>query len=348
MNRRWKEYKEFEKMRPSGNENKRNKFPKKVGIIFLEELYDKRSYLGLRERVDRHSKTCLNSNKSKIYLNFDQLACAHFLLQMNSNQSIFDFQIIAHEFGFYSNLPRKKDKNIELLKWFNKRIDRFNTDGGMEDYGIDYWIGITSEQLLDNREFLIEKDDKTNNIFSLITSDVWETLHSPPSLFEYLAITVIVCSLISLNLDFNGPLGLHGILVTKGCIFDFTTLKPHRRILVSNPTLCNICKERLSELQKILTNLIKKEIPLYDDILKLLSREWMGSIEKTDSPIYNLKKNYGYHIDVHSGFYKKWWEYIRDNIRDNSTEWIVTGLISMIFLLIGNYLNIMFNLSQNS
>ena len=51
------------------------KFPKNVGIVYCEN-YD-------------HSNT-------KIRLNFDQIACSHLLLQMNSIQKIFDFQIIDY------------------------------------------------------------------------------------------------------------------------------------------------------------------------------------------------------------------------------------------------------------
>lgn len=347
MRRDWKESKEFEQVPEPLGETKRNRFPKKIGIIFLEEIVGKRSLLAPRKKAGGSSKTRLAPNKSKIFLNFDQLACAHLLLQMNFIQSSFDFQIISHDYELYSNLPRKSDweRRNKLLEWFNGQISRFEKEGGNDDYGIDYWIGITSENLPSNREFKLEKSDKSGKIFSLITTDIWETINSPPSVFEYIAITVLICSLISVSLEFNGSLGLHAPLATKGCIFDFTSLKPQRRILVSNPGLCNICKGRLLELQRIIKNATGKEIPIYENTLLILSRDWMGSLEKKDSPIYNLKKNYGYNVDVNSGFYKKWWEYARDNIKENTMIWIVTGLIGMIFVLIGNLFTNVFNLS---
>jgi hypothetical protein len=43
-----------------------------------------------------------------------------------------------------------------------------------------------------------------------------------------------------------------------------------------------------------------------------------GDIEKKDSPLYNIKKNYGYDINRISGFNKKWWEIIRDSILENT------------------------------
>ena len=55
-------------------------FPKRIGIIFLEKLdIVKEIY------KPKHSKD----------LDFEQVACAHLILQMNSIQSLFDFQIIT-------------------------------------------------------------------------------------------------------------------------------------------------------------------------------------------------------------------------------------------------------------
>jgi hypothetical protein len=71
----------------------------------------------------------------------------------------------------------------------------------------------------------------------------------------------------------------------------------------------------------------------------MLAREWVGDPEKRDSPLYNLKKNYGYDINRNSGFNKKWWEIIRDNIVERTAEWIVGVIIGVIMLLIGNFLS---------
>ena len=47
-------------------------------------------------------------------------------------------------------------------------------------------------------------------------------------------------------------------------------------------------------LEQIIHNKTVSNIKLCEDINKILSREWMGDIEKKDSPLYNIKKNYGY------------------------------------------------------
>ena len=79
-------------------------FPKRIGIIFLEKLEKiKQKY------KPRHSKD----------LDFEQVACAHLILQMNSIQSLFDFQIITlfedEDNEFYID-KRKRSLYIILIK----------------------------------------------------------------------------------------------------------------------------------------------------------------------------------------------------------------------------------------
>jgi hypothetical protein len=62
------------------------------------------------------------------------------------------------------------------------------------------------------------------------------------------------------------------------------------------------------------------DLSLSDDVNVIFSGEWMGSPEKRDSPIYNIKKNYGYDLYCNSGFYKKPLEQFIDSIIENSVE----------------------------
>lgn len=61
-------------------------------------------------------------------------------------------------------------------------------------------------------------------------------------------------------------------------------------------------------------------------------------MEKKDSPLYNIKENYGYDINRISGFNKKWWEIIRDSILENTAGWVlgtlVSGIITGILILL--------------
>jgi hypothetical protein len=300
-------------------------FPKKIGIVFAE-----------KRRLEK-------------ILNFDQIACTHLLLQMNSVQKIFEFQVITHEYtDQYFSMPPQDDHNDRFFEWFDTEISKFDNSNYGKSYGIDYWIGITSINLQYNRFVRAQKREngKSNKVFWIMTTDVWESKHTPPSLFEYIAITVLMCSINFISNDFNGSLYFHKELKTKGCIFDFTVMKEHRRLVVSNPYLCLLCEKRLMDLQRIIMDKYSIEVFLSEQVKRVLSKEWMGGPEQRNSPTYNLKKNYGYDLDRNSGFYKKPLEQFRDSIIENSAEWIIGGIIAAALSLVGAYFTLILGLGN--
>jgi hypothetical protein len=64
----------------------------------------------------------------------------------------------------------------------------------------------------------------------------------------------------------------------------------------------------------------------------------MGNIATLESPIYDLKKNYGYDADRNSGFYKRPLEVFRDSVIEHSAEWTIGGIISTALTLFAAYL----------
>ena len=82
-----------------------------------------------------------------------------------------------------------------------------------------------------------------------------------------------------------------------------------------------------------------------EELSNIISKKWMGSRDEKDTVIYNIMKNYRYNLDRNSGFYKKWWEYARDSIRENSVVWLTTGIIGVIFLIIGAIIKSNLNLT---
>jgi hypothetical protein len=301
---------------------KKNHLPKRVGIVFVEELPTKNS---LNNR--------LRENKSKIKLNFDQFAFAHLFLQLNKSQRLFDFQIVSPSELNGFDLP--KNSGTDILNWFIDQIQKFEEIKRNKKYGIDYWLGITSEQLWEDNLFCQGKLSEDKWIW-VITSHDWEKKYCPPSLFEYLISLIIMCCLNTLSHEYNGSLYQHEVDTTSGCIFENTQLKTYRRISVSNPLLCFKCKEQIQDLDNKIKN--KTGISLKDEVDNILSKEWMGSLEKRDSPIYNLKRNYKYNIDLHSGFYKTQWEKFRDSITEKSAEWIIGGICTAAFALFVAYI----------
>ena len=150
---------------------------------------------------------------------------------------------------------------------------------------------------------------------------------------------VIMCCLNNLSQDYNGSLHQHEVDSTSGCIFENTpsNSRTYRRISVSNPLLCHSCKEQIRNLDGTIKH--TTGISLYDEVEKIMSKKWMGNLEKKDSPIYNLKKNYKYNLDLNSGFHKTILEKFRDSIEANLPQWIIgtiiTGTIGGIFAIIG-------------
>jgi hypothetical protein len=90
-------------------------------------------------------------------LDFDEVACAHILLQMNYIQNLFEFQIVdPPDFIHSVSISTKGDDYV--IQWFDDSILSFSTK--KEDYIVqwfdkivlsklendsatDYWIGIT-------------------------------------------------------------------------------------------------------------------------------------------------------------------------------------------------------------
>jgi len=130
---------------------------------------------------------------------------------------------------------------------------------------------------------------RSKKILWIITSKGWDKHRSPPSLFEYLLATMFRCSIQSPSTELQDE--KLGILkfrskdhkVTWGCIFDFT----HRRSSVSIFKLCLDCESKLSLIEKTIKDKCNN-VNLVGDINTILSKKWMGTPEKRDSPIYEL------------------------------------------------------------
>ncbi|MGH9980321.1 MAG: hypothetical protein ACRD6U_02065 [Nitrososphaeraceae archaeon] len=80
----------------SGNNDETNIFPKKVGIIFIDDISDSKNTI--KNTLKKLLRKIKSKENNKPHLNFNQIACAHLLLQMNKVQDIFDFQIIRLRF----------------------------------------------------------------------------------------------------------------------------------------------------------------------------------------------------------------------------------------------------------
>ena len=96
--------------------------------------------------------------------------------------------------------PKKNPTSIDHL---DVEISKTNDYGQKKYKNIDCWIGITSEAI-DGNYFFLTKDkhsSRSGKNIGIITSEKWERRFSPPSLFEYIVMSVLACSLYFLNYD---------------------------------------------------------------------------------------------------------------------------------------------------
>jgi len=162
--------------------------PRKVAIIFLGDHR--------REKIK-------SSNIQKS--DFHKFACAHLLVQMNSAQNLFVFQVLFWEGEDGFQLPKEDENKDGLGSSFCKGITEFMKGNQEKDWEeTDYWIGITSREpkeifgetarnittphLHSDRYIYTVKSD-----VHIITSKDWEKKYCPPSLFEYLVLAVFIC-----------------------------------------------------------------------------------------------------------------------------------------------------------
>jgi hypothetical protein len=144
--------------------NEKNKgFPKKIGIVFFGR---KRSHQN--KRLGLFPKKI--GKQSMLFLDFDEVACAHILLQMNHIQNLFKFQIVE-TWRVISNISITKGEGDEyrvqwldvstgstqsftskdeayMLQWFEYVVSsKLENDSGCSSGSTDYWIGITSQSI---------------------------------------------------------------------------------------------------------------------------------------------------------------------------------------------------------
>jgi len=328
-----------------------NVFPKKIAIIFLEE---KRNYasFGLDYLHSFFKKSKPKGKDKNPKLNFDQRTCSYLVLQLNSIQSIFEFNIINVDFNKLS-LPsttelkkydkgdckeerdeRKKILSHYMMNWFYDSLKKCNYDSGKsirEKYDeITCWIGITSEPIKEDYFSSIWRPDpkfNEKNTFVLITTDEWEKSFSPPSLFEYVLFGVLKNALISLSCDLECALEYHW--ETKGCIFDRSDWKYERKFAVSSPNLCNKCKEQITKLDEKLDQYSKQNPSLSETISKVFNKKWLGKPDERNTILFNLKKDFKYDIDRNSGLYKTILEKFSDSVINNLPQWVIGTIITV-------------------
>jgi len=241
--------------------------------------------------------------------NFNEFALKYFILSMNNIQSTYEFVFPEIDEYFYTE---KKYKRDSLFDSFTKVKIEIDFEGEP-----DYFINIIQSKIEGNWFFAC------NGNVAFITTDMWERLFSPPSLFEYLLHSI------SAALIFMHPkLDLDSHSETRGCTLDYTRDKKDDRVDISLGYLCDDCKQAIVE---------GAGLDYLNDISIMVGRKWIGDINDFSSVAYNLKHFFKFNINKQSGFNKTFLERAKEHFPEIPKGIVIalfSGLIGVLITLL--------------
>jgi hypothetical protein len=247
---------------------------------------------------------------------FDPYACKYLILSLNEAnfQSCFEFQFPEFNTEISGILPKKDDYEVSyLFEEFSRYVNRSEKDASTRS---DYYIGITNVKMGGEDDFFwVTKENK-----AIITTKHWQKKFSPPSVFEYIISSIAGClAIVSSRSLPTGEVKEHQ--VTRGCFLDYAYNKKDNKVDVALGYVCDECRVHLQ-------NSIGKEAT--SCIEGMCSRKWLGEVEEFGSPAHNLKKFFKVDLDKDTGFYKTFWEKVKDSLPDLPREAII-ALLAAIF-----------------
>ncbi len=240
--------------------------------------------------------------------NYSVLPLKYIILELNKMQTQYEFS-----FPDCQNICQFEEAEYPESSLFS-RIESIRESLTLK---ADYTIAIITSKISGNLFWA------TNSKCAAITTNMWEKIFSPPSLFEYLLHSITACLILmhpSLNLDIHPD--------TRGCILDYTRWKHDERIDIALGYICEAdC------------NMIRKAVgkSYLDEIQLLLSRKWIGSITDNTSIAYNLKHFFAFDIHKDSGFNKNFWERAKtkfDELPFEIVKMIIDAVIAVLLAAI--------------
>ncbi len=238
--------------------------------------------------------------------NFDESALKYFILNMNNIQSAYEFIFPEIDKYFYYKKRYSRDELFDLFALIKQDV-KFEGEP-------DYFINIIQPKIGDSLFF-----ECRDNV-TFITTDSWERIFSPPSLFEYL----LHC--VSAALIFMHPkIGLGSHKETRGCTLDYTRYKMDDKVDISLGYLCDSCKKVILD---------GAGLDYQKDISVMISRKWIGDINDFNSVAHNLKRFFKFDINKDSGFNKTFWEKAKEHFPEIPKDVVITLLSVLIGALI--------------
>ena len=177
---------------------------------------------------------------------------------------------------------------ILYMNKIQKCIEFSFPDSEFDEYEYHAHLVITDAKLEGNYFFISEERRST------ITTNAWELLFSPPSLFEYLIHCMITSSIHILS---NHNIRSHSD--TRGCQLDFTREKADDRVDIA---LGHFCVQHKKEIAEELGE------EFLDAISKLACLDWIGLKTDETSLAFKMHHYFGMDLKFDSGLKKNWWQ----------------------------------------
>ncbi len=230
--------------------------------------------------------------------NFDRYAFKYFILNVNKLQKQYEFVFLEIHEVFFSEKHCDEDTLFSEFPQVQSNI--------YLDYEPSYFINIVTPSISNNLFFVCR-----NNV-SFITTDTWEKIFSPPSLFEYL-LHCIIASLIFMH----PQLKRYSHRDTRGCYMDYTYFKKDDKVDILLGYLCDECKDEIAS---------HAGEDYFNDMSLVISRSWIGDINTHNTVANNLKSHFKFDINKDSGFNKNFWEKAKDHFVEIPKEIIVLAI----------------------
>jgi len=237
---------------------------------------------------------------------FDEYACKFLVLNLNKIQNCFEFvfpEVREHPFQGKNHYDQ-----IDIHKDFLDILQK-------KEIIANYFIGITNAIIGPNL-YWTALDNK-----AIITTGEWQKYFVPPSVFEYI-IHSIVSSLICI-IDFSAGIGSHKD--TRGCCLDYTFYKRDKKGDIGLGYICDNCKT------KIIEKLGKEYLECFETINSL---EWLGDVTKRGTIASDMIKYFKIDLDKDTGYYKTFWEKVKEHFSMLPKDIILTILNAIIAALV--------------
>jgi hypothetical protein len=232
---------------------------------------------------------------------------------MNSLQSIVEFEFLPLNLTdpFIKTISQNSKINREAIESdIPSFLERYETELVFSILGFDlsetppdYFVLITMARLSDNYY------ETSRDRLSVLALGNWQRFMAPPSLLEFI-ITLTLKEAISASSPSIKNLYHFG---TKGCLFDFTPTLDDARYKVLNAYICQNCRMMLE----------KDSSPgLVDELLYVLSKEWLGKPSDPMSPA-NITSKLGYNLFTTKGLDATSWEKFIYTIQQESVKQII-------------------------